>query len=471
MISVIIPALNEAARIAGVVATARRGPGVGEVLVVDDGSTDGTPDVARAAGATVLSSTLLGKGASMEDGLRAARHDVVVYLDGDLTGLADDVVGRLAGPVLRREADFVKARFARRGGRVTALTARPLLRAFFPEVADLAQPLGGVVAAGRGLLRRLRFENDYGVDVGLLLDAAAAGAVIREVEVGRLEHDSQPLEALGDMAAQVTRTVLDRAARYGRLTLSHVHATAEAERRRGAGPAALLRPLGRPARLALFDMDGTLLDGRFITALARDTNRALALTPYLGNPALDPETRARRIAAVFAGVPREQFEATARAVPLMPGAVAAVVGLRKAGYRVGLVTDSYCLAADVVRRRVFADFSIAHLLSIRHGRATGDLTLAPAMRHPGGCPQHPYCKRNVLLHLWEQAGVPAGQVLAVGDGENDVCLLRASGTSVAFRPRTPAVGLAARHLLRGSLADVLGAAALSPGPARDVTSA
>jgi glycosyltransferase involved in cell wall biosynthesis len=67
MISVIIPVLNESPTVASVVAFARRSPGVSEVIVVDDGSIDGTPEEARQAGARVVTSTLLGKGASMED--------------------------------------------------------------------------------------------------------------------------------------------------------------------------------------------------------------------------------------------------------------------------------------------------------------------------------------------------------------------------------------------------------------------
>ena len=140
MISVIIPALNEAATIASVVSFARRSPGVSEVIVIDDGSIDGTPEFAHAAGARVLTSTLLGKGTSMEDGLWAAREEILVYLDGDLHGLCDNLIERMTTPLFAGRADFVKARFSRGGGRVTALMARPLLGTFFPELARFDQP-------------------------------------------------------------------------------------------------------------------------------------------------------------------------------------------------------------------------------------------------------------------------------------------------------------------------------------------
>jgi glycosyltransferase involved in cell wall biosynthesis len=86
-ISVIIPVLNEAPTIAAVVEFAACSSLVSEVIVLDDGSIDGTPELARAAGARVVTSTMLGKGGSMEDGVQLAANELLLYLDGDLTGV------------------------------------------------------------------------------------------------------------------------------------------------------------------------------------------------------------------------------------------------------------------------------------------------------------------------------------------------------------------------------------------------
>jgi HAD superfamily phosphoserine phosphatase-like hydrolase len=456
MISAIIPVLNESPTIASVVEFARRTQGVQEVIVVDDGSIDGTPELARQAGARVVTSTLLGKGASLEDGVWEAQGEIVLFLDGDLQGLCADLVERLTDPIVKRQADFVKARFSRSAGRVTMLTARPLLKTFFPELNHIEQPLGGIFACRRSLLRNLRFETDYGVDVGLLLDVALTGATISQVDIGHLEHDSQSLEALGDMAKQVVRVILDRAGRYGRLDLQQVREVDEVERSSQAELDVMLKKLGQSQRLALFDMDGTLLKGRFVVSLAQRTNRTEALNQLLDHSDIQPGERTRRIAALFAGTAKEVFEEVARSVPLMPGAAEVVVELRKLGFRVGLVSDSFLVATETVRRRVFADFGIAHLLKFRRGQATGDVTLSPAMHHPSGCHRHDLCKVNVLLHLCEQLGLGAEQVLAVGDGDPDICMLEAAGASVAFQPKTEAVKSAARHVLTGNLLEILG---------------
>lgn len=455
LISVIIPVLNEAPTIGSVVEFARQNPRVGEVVVVDDGSIDGTPELACAAGARVVTSTMLGKGGSMQDGVGLASNELLLYLDGDLRGLADNLIDRMTDPLLSGEADFVKARFTRSAGRVTLLTARPLLRTCFPELAPFEQPLGGIIAARRSLLQTLRFENDYGVDIGLLIDAVMARARVAEIDVGHLEHDSQPLAALEEMAVQVARTILNRAARFGRLRHSFARQVQESERLQRADLSEALERIPRSEHLALFDMDGVILKGRFIVELARRTNREAALGQFLDRFDLTAEARTRKIAAIFAGVPAEVFELCAREMPLMPGAVDAVVGLRKAGFRVGLVTDSFDTASEIVRRRVFADFSFANLMKFRNGYATGQITLAPAMVHPHGCPDHKHCKANVLLHLVEKFGLGAERVLAVGDGENDRCMLRQAGCSVAFQPKTWGVRRSAKHLLTGMLSDVL----------------
>ena len=107
-VAVVIPAWNEAEAIGPVVAEVLR-EGVGEVIVADGGSTDGTPGIARAAGATVLDAGR-GYGRACAAGAAAARPgcDVIAYMDGDGADCADQLP-RLAGPVLDGTQDFVIA--------------------------------------------------------------------------------------------------------------------------------------------------------------------------------------------------------------------------------------------------------------------------------------------------------------------------------------------------------------------------
>lgn len=455
MISVVIPALNEARNIEFVIELAKRSPAVGEIIVVDDGSIDETRDCAERAGARVVTSSLLGKGASMEDGFLESKGDIVVYLDGDLRGLAPDLIERLVGPIQAESADFVKARFSRSAGRVTTLTAKPLIETFFPELAYFAQPLGGIIAVRRPALERLSFEADYGVDLALLIDASFLGLRLSEVDIGHLEHDSQTLEALGEMAKQVARALLHRAEKYGRLHIGQVREVEEVERQANAEVALVLRRIEGGARLALIDMDGTLLRGRSVIALAEKTGRLEQILPYLDNHTLAPEERARKIAGCLKGIPKSTFVELARSLPLSDGAAEMVVALRKQGFRVGIVSDSFRIFTEIVRRRVFADFSIANLLRFDDGLASGQLSISPIFQHPEGCGEHEFCKWNVMLHLEERLAIRAARILAIGDSRNDVCLLKRAGFGVAFEPKSEEVALAANAVIHGDLRKAL----------------
>ena len=106
-ISAVIPAQDERATIAGVVGALQSHPRIAEVIVVDDGSTDGTADCARAAGARVVSlPSNGGKAAAMEQGVAVARHDIIFFSDADLTGLTPEKVELIVAPVLEGEYDM-----------------------------------------------------------------------------------------------------------------------------------------------------------------------------------------------------------------------------------------------------------------------------------------------------------------------------------------------------------------------------
>lgn len=435
--SVVIPALNEAERVGTVIRQALADPATREVLVIDDSSTDDTAAQARDAGATVVTSTMLGKGASMRDGLAETLADLVVYLDGDLSGLSPGAVSALCRPLLDDEADFVKARFGRGGGRVTELTAKPMLKVFFPELAHFAQPLGGIMAARRHLLQTLEFEDDYGVDIGLLIDAQQAGARLAEVDIGSLEHDSQPLLDLAAMANDVSRVIYSRARAAGRLHVSHIASMFEAQRQATSSIDYILTRRRGRRRLLLLDMDGTVSPERFVQTLARATDREAELLGLLDRTDVTGETRSRRIAALFRFVSRRQFEAVARALVLRPGVETFVNRMRRAGFMVGLVSDSYFVAADIVRRRIFADFAIANTVQFEDGVCTGALRVNDAFTPvlPGGRPRA--CKRHVV-ERFRNHGLPDcfSDVWAVGDHVNDAGMLRAADRRFVIEPKT-----------------------------------
>ena len=96
MISVVIPALNEEKTIRTVIQQAKRNELVSEIIVVDDQSTDDTVREARKEGVRILTSTNLGKGDSMREGMMLANNELIVFLDADIPNYSEDIIEKLS---------------------------------------------------------------------------------------------------------------------------------------------------------------------------------------------------------------------------------------------------------------------------------------------------------------------------------------------------------------------------------------
>jgi glycosyltransferase involved in cell wall biosynthesis len=185
-ISVVIPAYREAGRVG---ATVRAILTVleAEVIVVDDGSPDGTADEAEDAGARIIHLPRnSGKGAALTAGLNEAQGAVLMMADADLGDSAAELA-RLVEPVLAGEADVAVAAFpvpaGHRGGfgLVKALARWGLRRAGAPPMSS---PLSGQRALTRHAWERIgRLDPGYGAEMGLNLDAARLGLRVVEVPV------------------------------------------------------------------------------------------------------------------------------------------------------------------------------------------------------------------------------------------------------------------------------------------------
>lgn len=223
-VSVVIPALNEQDTVAGVVAAALASC-ADEVIVVDSDSTDETAHRARQAGATVLNWRDIapeipvrpGKGEALWRGVRAAQGEIIVFLDADVTTIEPPWVDALVAPFRDPAVHLVKGAYRRPlgaddtgGGRVTELTAKPLLRLLFPDLPELDQPLAGEYAIRRSTALRMPFVTGYGVEAGLLIDVSRAHTVT-QVQLGVKEHRNRPLAELAVMAETVAQTILARA--------------------------------------------------------------------------------------------------------------------------------------------------------------------------------------------------------------------------------------------------------------------
>ncbi len=236
-ISLGLPALNEVATIGREIEVLRQTlmtevPLLDEIVVIDGGSDDGTTALARRLGiptyhhAEILpeQGTHPGKGEALWKSLHVLRGDLIAWVDTDIRNIHPKFVYGLVGPLLREpRLAYVKGFYRRPiqvggrqyddgGGRVTELTARPLLNLFFPELSGLVQPLAGEYAGRREVLERLPFFTGYGVETGLLIDVLARFGLDRigQVNLGSRVHRNRELPSLSVMAFAIVQTVMTR---------------------------------------------------------------------------------------------------------------------------------------------------------------------------------------------------------------------------------------------------------------------
>jgi len=229
-VSVCIPARNEAATIAPIIRTiacelTAAGGGdalVDEILVVDDGSTDGTGDLARGAGARVVvgDSDAGGKGQAMRVALNESEGDLLAFVDGDVTNFGPHFVTGLLGPLLTDDRVTVVKGFYQRplhgepdgGGRVTELMARPVIDLLFPALSVIRQPLAGETAAPRWVLEKCTLADGYAVELALLIDVASRFGVetVAQVDLGVRVHRNRPLSELRPQATDILAAALAR---------------------------------------------------------------------------------------------------------------------------------------------------------------------------------------------------------------------------------------------------------------------
>ncbi len=240
-VAVVIPAKDEAARIADTVRAVRRIAGISVVIVVDDGSYDDTARIAAAEGAEVVRHARNhGKADAMMSGLgrlrgltrvgRAAPDTAVLFVDADLGASAEAVAG-LVGPVARGEADLTIATLPRQAtagggfGLVVGLATKGI-----EELTGwtATQPLSGMrCLSPAALAAATPFARGWGVEVGMTIDVLDAGLTIREV----------PCDLHHRVTGKDWRSQVHRAAQYRDVAL----ALAVRRLRRRLAPDATLR--------------------------------------------------------------------------------------------------------------------------------------------------------------------------------------------------------------------------------------
>jgi glucosyl-3-phosphoglycerate synthase len=444
MVTVIIPALNEEKTIAEVIGLVTVSPLVNEILVIDDKSFDNTVKRARLPKVKIYTSPSVGKGASMRDGMMLAKNEVIVYLDADILTYPQDIIELLAGPIIADDADFVKSCFDRQAGRVTELVAKPLLSILFSPLSRFSQPLSGMIAARKSFLRKIDFENDYGVDIGILLDMYFLGARMKEVNIGYIENKMQSWEQLAKMSREVSRAILKRVKNTEDKNLETLENISYI---RSQMDYAIRESLIGMGKMIIFDMDNTLLEGSFITAAAEEFNfrdELIRIVTEYGNP----YTRTKSIARLLKNRSFDEIIDVADGINIIEDAPHIIKELKQRGYICGIISDSYDVVTNHLKNKLRMDFSIANELEFSKSIATGEVKVPSAfMKNEHSKCNHDFCKSNVLFQVAEKYKVDIKNIISVGDSENDICLIKESGIGIAFRSQNNYLNMVADMII------------------------
>jgi glycosyltransferase involved in cell wall biosynthesis/nucleotide-binding universal stress UspA family protein len=236
-ISLGLPALNEAQTIGQVIKIIKsrlmdQVQLLDEIVVIDSGSHDDTVKIAESLGVPVYQHSRIlpeaagyrGKGEALWKSLHVLKGDIIAWVDTDISNMDPKFVYGLVGPLLREpKLQYVKGFYHRPicidgilhhtgGGRVTELTARPLINLFFPELSGLIQPLSGEYAGRRRSLESIPFFTGYGVEIGILIDMLSnfGLSAIGQVNLDERVHRNKSLADLSRMAFAITQVIICR---------------------------------------------------------------------------------------------------------------------------------------------------------------------------------------------------------------------------------------------------------------------
>jgi phosphoserine phosphatase len=183
----------------------------------------------------------------------------------------------------------------------------------------------------------------------------------------------------------------------------------------------------RNRRLVAFDMDSTLIRTEVIDDLARLAGvgaQVAAITEAAMRGELDFQQSFRHRVGLLKGLPVSQLQQVVDEVPLMDGAERLVATLRRLGYKTAILSGGFTFMGEALQRRLGIDYLHANELDVADGLVTGEV-------------EH-------LQAIARAEQISLEQVIAVGDGANDLPMLRLAGLGIAFRAK-PVVRASARQ--------------------------
>lgn len=185
--------------------------------------------------------------------------------------------------------------------------------------------------------------------------------------------------------------------------------------------------------MVIFDMDGTLINGRTIFKVAEEKGFKKELMKIIESKKVAYE-KTIEIARFLKCMTVEEFLEIFKKIPLQKNADYVVRELKKMNIVTAIITDSYHISAIHLKEKLGIDYVFSNTLLIKNSHITGEVILhnENPVKKFERCKIHSICKRDVLRYLCRKLKIDKEEVIAVGDGKVDICMLREAGLGIAF---------------------------------------
>jgi phosphoserine phosphatase len=205
----------------------------------------------------------------------------------------------------------------------------------------------------------------------------------------------------------------------------------------------------RNKRLIVMDMDSTLIQQEVIDEIAEALNvkdQVSAITARAMNGELDFDQSLRERVRLLAGTPQSVLTDVLARIQLTPGAEELVRVLKRLGYRTAVISGGFIEVVEPIRARLGLDYAFANRLEIKDGLLTGEVVGTIINRQR---------KAELLESIAKQERIELDQVIAVGDGANDLDMLQRAGLGIAFNAKRTVQEQAAAAINQTSLMSIL----------------
>lgn len=375
MVSVIIPSFNHAWALSELIPRFKTIPLVSEIIIVDQGSTDQTLATHSNLDTLTLLSPMPNLGSCFTEGLTAARNELVVFWHPEMLSPTNELIESLITPINGDLVDFVSTYSTNLADdTVTSFTVRPQVNICFPELSSVKEFFPKIFASRKSLLSKIRIDRNNAFSLGVLIDLKQLSIRTLEVEIQAHPESSIPTphDELKLLAETCAMSLFERMAKFRRIN-SFLLSEAQDNEISKKTQFDYFSKVIKNQPILLIDLDRTVINGNLLLDLARYAGLETEARDVLENSKFNPGQKIIKFSKLMSGIPRYIFEKVAKSIPLKIKAPETILELKRLGYQVGLVSNGFLLPTEIIRERIYADFSIAHHLNFKKGLCTGSI--------------------------------------------------------------------------------------------------